>query len=69
LLSLTNQKKIGIKTKKFDNFNEHCYQFFPSAQAASHWAETFAKCSFLFAFKEGQDFNYMNTLSILMIKF
>jgi len=30
--------------------------------------ETFEKCSILFKFKEGEDFNRMNTLSILRIK-
>jgi hypothetical protein len=30
--------------------------------------ETFEKCSFLFKFKEGDNFNRMNTLSILRIK-
>jgi hypothetical protein len=30
--------------------------------------ETFAKCSFLFKFKEGDNFNRRNTLSILRIK-
>jgi hypothetical protein len=30
--------------------------------------ETIEKCSFLFKFKEGDNFNQMNTLSILRIK-
>jgi len=30
--------------------------------------ETFEKCSILFKFKEGKDFNRKNTLSILRIK-
>jgi hypothetical protein len=30
--------------------------------------ESFEKCSFLFKFKEGENFNYRNTLSILRIK-
>jgi hypothetical protein len=30
--------------------------------------ETFEKCSFLFKLKEGENFNRMNTLSILRIK-
>ena len=30
--------------------------------------ETFEKCSILFKFKEGENFNQMNTLSILRIK-
>jgi len=30
--------------------------------------ETFEKCSFLFKFKEGENFNRRNTLGILRIK-
>jgi hypothetical protein len=30
--------------------------------------ETFEKCSILFKFKEGENFNHRNTLSILRIK-
>jgi len=30
--------------------------------------ETFEKCSFLFNFKEGENFNHRNTLSISRIK-
>jgi hypothetical protein len=30
--------------------------------------ETFEKCSILFKFKEGEDFNRKNTLSILRIE-
>jgi hypothetical protein len=30
--------------------------------------ETFEKCSFLFKFKEGENFNHRNTFSILRIK-
>jgi hypothetical protein len=30
-------------------------------------SETFEKCSILFKFKEGENFNYRNTLSILRI--
>jgi len=30
--------------------------------------ETFEKCSFLFKFKEGENFNHRNTLSISKIK-
>jgi len=30
--------------------------------------ETFEKCSFLFKFKEGENFNHMNTFSISRIK-
>ena len=30
--------------------------------------ETFEKCSFLFKFKEGENFNHRNTLSISRIK-
>ncbi|MEE8480022.1 MAG: hypothetical protein V3T59_02150 [Desulfobacterales bacterium] len=30
--------------------------------------ETFEKCSILFKFKEGEDFNHRNTLSILRVK-
>jgi hypothetical protein len=32
------------------------------------WIETFEKYSFLFKFKEGENFNHRNTLSILRIK-
>jgi hypothetical protein len=32
------------------------------------WGETFEKRSFLFKFKEGENFNHMNTLSISRIK-
>jgi len=31
-------------------------------------AETFEKCSISFKFKEGENFNHRNTLSILRIK-
>jgi len=30
--------------------------------------ETFEKCSILFKFKEGENFNHRNTLSILRIR-
>jgi len=30
--------------------------------------ETFAKCSILFKYKKGENFNHRNTLSILRIK-
>ncbi len=30
--------------------------------------ETFEKCSILFKFKEGENFNHRNTMSILRIK-
>jgi len=32
------------------------------------WKKTFEKCSFLFKFKEGENFNHSNTLSISRIK-
>ncbi|MEJ2656236.1 MAG: histidine phosphatase family protein [Desulfobacterales bacterium] len=32
------------------------------------YTETFEKCSFLFKFKEGENFNRRNTLSILRIE-
>jgi len=33
-----------------------------------HYLETFEKCSISFKFKEGENFNHRNTLSILRIK-
>jgi len=37
-------------------------------QKSSNKIETFEKCSILFKFKEGENFNHRNTLSILRIK-
>jgi hypothetical protein len=37
-------------------------------QTAWYQRETFEKCSILFKFKEGENFNRRNTLSILRIK-
>jgi hypothetical protein len=34
----------------------------------AHFQETFEKCSILFKFKEGEDFNRRNTSSILRIE-
>jgi len=61
LLSVTNKKKLTTSMNTAISFSRQ-----PSA--APHWAETFEKCSFLFKFKEGEDFNHRNTLSILRIK-
>jgi len=37
-------------------------------QSLAGRGETFEKCSILFKFKEGEDFNHRNTLSILRIE-
>jgi len=39
-----------------------------SKVANPKYFETFGKCSILFKFKEGENFNHRNTLSILRIK-
>jgi hypothetical protein len=38
------------------------------AHGGEHRRETFEKCSFLFKFKEGKNFNRRNKLSILRIE-
>jgi len=40
----------------------------PFSGLRSHKEETFEKCSILVKFKEGENFNHRNTLSILRIE-
>jgi hypothetical protein len=44
------------------------HKFPPVSSGRRQKPETFEKCSILFKFKEGENFNHRNTFSILRIK-
>jgi hypothetical protein len=54
--------------KKIKNRIEKLEWLIERVSIDTEYDETFEKCSILFKFKEGENFNHRNTLSILRIK-